>query len=532
MRVSPGALLVTLVVTLGVRLVAMGHVDAAGIGDPNYYDDVAQAFARGEGLTSRCVWNLLALPADLPAPGCGYWGPGVPLVAGLAYRACGTALACAQGAMIALALVLAGFALALASRFALRPGSQLALGLLLAFHLQLTFFSVTVDTPIPFAVAVNACLLPLALAHAGWPPGFYLALPGALAAQLTRADGMLLPVLVFLFASGAWWRGRLSGRALVMLLAVYLAGFGVWLGRNAHAFGTPFPSSMAEGLFLADYSDLFRTHTRPTLARFLALGPQRILADKADALFDNLKTLAFGENKLILACAVLGFPALRRNPLAAPFLAYLASLGLAMTLAFNHQSKFGSLLHSLPSLFPFLGIAALVGVEQGLVRVATWKPGRHRFLARTLLGLAPFLLVMYCALQLVPSLFDPRGIGRPFRELAAVRRNLQEWWSRPGVGGPDVRVMSNDALDLLGMLPALVVQEPRDPGTEAVFELAARYRLKYFVVFRIPRYKSGIWDQPRYAHAKGELVQVGNLPAHLTEVELDGITLYEFRLSP
>ena len=143
--------------------------------------------------------------------------------------------------------------------------------------------------------------------------------------------------------------------------------------------------------------------------------------------------------------------------------------------------------------------------------------------------LAPFLIVMYSAIPLVGSLISKQGIARPFRELGEVRASLREWWKRPGVGGRDVRLMSNDSLDLLGMLPAPVVQEPRDPGARAVFELAAKYRLEYFVVFRIPRYKTGIWDQPRYVHEDRELVLVANLPGRLTEIELDGIAIYEFR---
>lgn len=527
-RVAPAALVAALFVTLVVRLIAMRAVDAAGVGDPNYYNDVAEALARGDGLTSRCAWNLLALTPTLPGPACAYWGPGVPAVVGAAYAVFGIAIPVAQGAMIAMSLALVVLALMLTARLTERGTSPLAVGLLLAFHLQLTYFGVTVDTPVVFAVAVNACLLPLALGHAGWTPGFALAVPGALAAQLTRADGLLLPALVLGFAALAVWRGRLARGAFVLVLLLYLAGWGGWLARNARAFGTPFPSKMSEGLFLEDYTDLFRITRRPSFERFAALGARRILADKASALVDNLKTLVFGENKLIVALAALSLPALWRNPIAIPYLAYLVSLTLAMTLAFNHQSKFGSFLHSLPSLFPFLAAASLLGVERGLARIATWTPGRHRFLARTTLTLAPWLVIMFAALTTLPAVLAREGFGRPFGELKQTRANLQAWWQQNG--GPDVRLMSNDSLDLTGLLPAPVVQEPRDPGLEPVFELARRYRLKYLVIFRAPRYTTRPWDQPRYEAAGASLTRVAELPAQLSELDLNGIAIFEFHL--
>lgn len=531
-RIPLPALIVTLAVTLAVRVLAAGVVEHQGIGDPNYYEDVARAFARGEGLTSRCVWNLLVLPADLPAPGCAYWGPGVPLAIGSAYALFGISSGVAQVTMVLLSLVFAVLALLVCVLFTRTRSSPLVLGLLLAFHLQLSYFSVTTDTPIPFALAVNASLLPLAHAHAGWSPGFFLALPGALAAQLTRADGLLLPGLVFLFAALATWRGRFSRRAFVLLAVLYLAGWGGWLARNRAAFGTPFPSSMVEGLALNDYSDLFLIYQRPSFARLMALGPRRILADKIGGLFDNLRIIFDAQNPLLLALGACALPTLWRDPRARPYLAYLVALVLAMTFAFNHQSRFGSLMHSLPALLPFLGAAALLGREEVLSRIELWQPGRSRFRARALVTLLPWLVVLYTALTTLAGYSSPSGMGHPYQQLRQVRASLRAWWQKPGVGGADVRVMSNDSLDLVNLLPATVVQEPRDPGLDAVFELAARYRLKYLVVFRLQRFTSRPWDQPRYTHARGELVHVGDVPAQLTELDLSGIALYEFRLPP
>lgn len=524
------AFALVLALTLAVRIVTALVVTSPGIGDPGYYDDVARAIGRGEGLTSRCLWNLLHLPEALPMPGCAYWGPGVPAIAGSAYALFGPDLRCAQAAMILVSLALSGVALALARRLVEGVGAQAMAGVLIAFHLQIAYFSVTVDTPVPFALFANLCLLPLGLAHAGWAPGFVLAVPGAVAAQLTRADGLLLPLTVFAFALVALARRRIGARTLVAAAAVYGLLVAPWLYRNALAFGTPFPSSALEGIALSEYSDLFKVHTRPTFARFLADGPVKILSDRAAILFHNLETIAFAENKFLFLLALLALPSLARTPLVLPYLAYFAALFFAMSFAFAYQSRFGSLLHSVPALFPLFVAAAVRGSQVGVERVSAWPRGSARRLARTTLAIAPALIALYSALQVVPSVIASGPLAKTYGEFADARTSLREWWDRPGVGGAGVAVMSNDSLDVVTMLGCPVVQEPRDPGLDTVFELAARYRLRYLIVFRSERWSVRSWDQPRYAHAAGELVRVGERPGALSYLRLNGFVIYEFRL--
>lgn len=519
-----------LALTLAVRVVIALVITSPGIGDPGYYDDVARAIGRGEGVVSRCLWNLLHLPRELPMPGCGYWGPGVPAIAGSAYALAGPDLRAAQAAMILVSLALSAVALALARCLVEGVAAQSMVGVLIAFHLQIAYFSVTVDTPVPFALFANLCLLPLGLAHAGWAPGFVLAVPGAVAAQLTRADGLLLPLTVFAFAAVACVRRRIGARTLIAAAALYALLIAPWLSRNVQAFGTPFPSSVVEGIALSEYSDLFKVHTRPTLARFLAGGPVKILRERSAVLFHNLETIAFAENKFLFALALIALPSLWRMPLVLPYLVYFAALFLAMSFAFAYQSRSGSLLHSVPALFPLFVAAAVRGAQVGVERVSAWPKGPQRRLARTALAISPALVALYSALQVLPSVLSGGPLARTYGQFADARASLRVWWDQPGVGGPDVRVMSNDSLDIVTMLGCPVVQEPRDPGLDTVFELAARYRLRYLIVVRAQRWSVRAWDQPRYEHTAGALVRVAQRPAELSFLEMKGFVIFEFRL--
>jgi hypothetical protein len=514
-----------LTAALAVRVALARHIAHPGLGDANYYQDVALACARGEGLTSRCLWNLTWLPPDLVHPACRYWGPGVPLILAAAYRVLGPDVRAGQAAMMLLALALTATGLAVARRLGLAPARQVAAGFLLAFHTQLAYFSVTLDTPIPFAVFANLCLLPLGLAHAGWAPGFALAVPGALAAQLTRADGVLLPLVVLGFAALAVRRGALTGRGLVLVLGLYLAGWVPWLARNQVVFGTPFPSSVADAVALGEYSDLFRVHARPSLAAYLEQGVARIAKDKLAGVAATVETVGLGENKLILAFFPFALISLARQPVAAPYIVYLAALLVAMSVAFNLQSRSGSLLHSLPALFPFLFAGSLAGLE----RVCGWFPRRT---GRALAVAGPWLLVLYSALLLAGGLLGSGGVpalGRDARELSGA---LGRWWRTPGVGGPDVRLMSNDSLDLVGMLPdpVPVVQEPRDPGDAVVFDVAQRYGVRYLVhfVFAGGRYTVRAWDRERHEHAGVVLRRVAELPVLCPTTRLVGVRILRF----
>ncbi|MBI4860431.1 MAG: hypothetical protein HY815_09240 [Candidatus Riflebacteria bacterium] len=533
---APGlpALALVLTVACAVRLALAAHITGPGIGDAYYYDDVAHACARGEGLTSRCLWNLVQLPRSIPYPACGYWGPGVPALLAGAYALLGPSPMAGKALMMVLALALVALGLFIARRVTDQRRLVVAAGLALALHLQLCYFSVTLDTPVPFALFVNLCLVPLALCHCGaLPPatGLMLALPGALAAQLTRADGLLMPIVLFGFAAVHLGRGTVSRRWFVLLVVIYLGAWSVWLHRNQVAFGTPFPSSIAESIAIRDYSELFKIHTRPSVETYLAQGAARIVSDKVDGLIENVKTLLAVENILLVLFVPFAVPRLLRSSFARPFLVYFVLLASSMSFCFNFQSAHGSLLHSLPALFPFMFAASMLGVD----RLMSWLSRRPRgtpgrWLGRTLLGPAPWLIVLYTALHGLGGLSPDGAVRRASLETARLQAQLASWRRSCSGCAPGSPFMSNDSLTLVGLLGACVVQEPRDPGLDAVFELAARYRIGHLVIFGNDRLGVRPWDGETYRHPTGVLRRVKELAIDCPTLGHRGVTIFHFEI--
>jgi len=525
---SPG-LVAILVATVVWRVSFCIPIHWPGIGDPNYYDDVARSLARDEGLKSRCLWNLTSLPPELPYPACGYWGPVLPVLLGVAYRLFGIELRVGQALMVVLALLLCLVGDRVTRLFLKKNTLIVAAGGLLAFHLPMCYFSATLDTPVPFALFANLCLWPLTLAHTGFIPGFFLAIPGALASQLTRADGILLPILVFGFAVRSWRRGDLSNRALALLVMVYLAAWSPWLIRNQIAFSTPFPSSVTQSMALREYSDLFRINTRPSLATFLQRDPGEIVRERIQACISNIRTLMFGENMIPVFLFLIALPTLISNPFAAPFLWYSLLLFLAMSLAFGLQSENGSFMHSVPALYPFLFAGAMEGIDSIFRRVQPGPgPSLFRRVGRTLEGMAPWLLVLFFAVHSSAGFLFPGPFRVAFDELDKVHGTLEEWRTQQEGKDRDWPLMSNDSLALVGLLGNPVIQEPRDPGDDCVFDLARRYRVEYLVLFENVRTMVRPWDRPSYSRGRSSLHRDRRFPLNCPVLGLSGIVIYRF----
>lgn len=468
---------VVILATALIRLAFAHFICWPALGDSNYYDDVARHLARGEGLTSQCIWNFLRAPPTLPMPACGYWGPVVPWIIGAAYLVSGVTAVAGQIVMVALALVLAILGLEVARRV-LDDDPLLILisGLLIALHFRLAYFSVTPDTPIPFAVCVNACLLPLGLAVAGWKPGYLVAVPGAVAALLTRADGLLIPLVVVGFTALAVVRRRVGIFTLLGVVALWMVLWAPWLVRNHQVFGTPFPAPTVESLCLTRYDDIHLSRVAPGPKVYFAQGMAKIAAAKWKALLHNLQIAWSGESRIFCVLLLFGLPALIRMPFAWPFLAYGVMLLTAFSLFFDQQTHHGSFFHSLPSLYPFAAAGSLLGLR----RLLSWLPDRE--LTRVLRWLGPWLLVGWMALFTALALIFPEALRGMASEVTMVRGVIQGWRDRQGPAAAGYRYMCNFPLELLGTLHAPVVMTPLDDD-RSLFEVADKYGLTHAVLF-------------------------------------------------
>lgn len=514
-----------LVLTFVVRCISAYFYSWPGIQDALYYKDVADHLVAGEGLTTRVLWNFDRIPESLVHPACAYWGPVVPCIIWSGYLIGGHHLEAAQGVMIFFGLVLLLQTLSLARRITESVELATAAGCLIAFNFQLNFFGVTTDTPIAFAVFANGCLLAQAIAICKKPHYLFLAAPFGVLSMLTRADGVVLPVLTFVWGLLLVFRHRISVSAFLGLILFHLLILAPWWARNAVTFGTPFPTAVTRSIAIREYSDLFRVHEQPSMDTFLAQGWRVIAHQKLRAFIDNLSTLVFGSQALLVLTLVVVIGPFLNDRLLWPYLLYFVLLFLTLSLLFSFQSQNGSLLHSLPALFPCFSVLAVTGVRRFFDRRAEGSlPGRNRRLFGILSRIGPWLLVLYSGLMWAGSV---RNLGRPAAQAEGIKSTLTTWFDSEG-STRGLSLMSNDSLDMLAFLPYPVVQVPRDSGLDVIFEIARKYFVSYLVIIENQSLMVRPWDKPVYESSAGRLEFAANLDVDADTLGIHGIRIYRF----
>ncbi len=369
-----------------------------------------------------------------------------------------------------------------------RPAHGLLAAAMLALNYPFTYFSVTTDSPVPFAVlAVGALLAAASSGRRGSRSMACLAGLSCALAALTRAEGIfLLPVA----AAALLWPGgrpRPTAREAAARLAVLAAGAAPvlvpWWLRNVAAFGTAFPSSALSAISLLDYNHLFYWHPpaeaggRAGLA--LAL---HVLQLKARAVASCLGTLAMGDQSVPVLLSLFGLAASWRRARTRPFLAFLAAQFLVLSLAFSYQAMNGTFLHSLLALLPIVFCAAAAGLESMRGVLARRRRGPGRLLAP---ALVPALLLFLAAGWWRATARD-RQVPELFADTARVFWTFGEYSRKrlpPGAG-----LMTNMPFETYQFTRRPCAILPRDPDPRAIAEVARRYGLEHLVVFDNPKY--------------------------------------------
>jgi 4-amino-4-deoxy-L-arabinose transferase-like glycosyltransferase len=225
------------IVAIAVRTYWVLHVDAAPVHDSTRYFHFAKELVSGDGYTAR----------GLPTA---YWPVGYPAALSLAFRLFGSSPSSAEllnllySAVTVLSVqivskavcgssVAAWFA---AMVFALYPADIVFAGLMVS---ELQFAALTM-----LAIA-------LFLTSNGSRPRILVA--GVLfgLASLTRAHGLLLPLVVALFGRDRVWPiGRELARSVALLYLGLALAMTPWWVRNAYAFGAFVPVSTNGGVNL------------------------------------------------------------------------------------------------------------------------------------------------------------------------------------------------------------------------------------------------------------------------------------------
>ncbi|HET7677512.1 MAG TPA: glycosyltransferase family 39 protein [Candidatus Limnocylindrales bacterium] len=353
-----------------------------------YYVGVARNLVEGRGLVTDALWSYATGPLGAPRPAFELWMPMASLLAAPGMLLWGPSLSAAQLTFAVLGALLAPLAWFVArdaaQRISLpsRRASMVALSAGVFAALLAPFLLATAgpDSTLPFALfgSLACVLMPGALRdrRRGALLGLVLGL-----AYLSRQEGALLGI-GYLILAAADGRGdpvgsRAAGfaRRLMPAIAAGALVTAPWLLRNALVFGSPFSGQAVENLFFVANSDVFAYLERPTLERFLAQGPARLLGNIAEAFRHDLvnvlllPTLPVG----LLGLATLPFMARRRAlPLGTPLGALTLAGGLifgVIGLLFPVATLWGTFLHSAgPALLALVVLAAL-GLDAATARI-------------------------------------------------------------------------------------------------------------------------------------------------------------------
>jgi len=385
-------------VALLVRLWAAAQVPFAIPEDTTYYWGVARNLAEGRGLVSDTIWSYATPARDAATGALGLFFPRsafeiwlplpsllglLPMLAtGSTVYATTTIVPALLGALVP---VLAWrIAADLAEERVLSPerGRTLAVGagLVAAVWLPLVLPSALLDSTIAFGLpALVAGVLMVRLGRR--PPdrlvdGRLVGLGLSIGvAALARNEAVWVGLAWALIAWAAL-RGRGLGsvvRAIAVPAVVAVAVMAPWLVRNWLVFGNPLPGQAVTNAFSLAGFDIFAWNDPPTLARYLAAGPQAWVSHRVDGFLHNFLSVLMIPG---FPVSVLGLPGLlvvgRARAMRPLLLVALLTFWIT-TLAFPVATTWGTFLHASVPAHVLLLVATVAGLDAGLARVGRWR---------------------------------------------------------------------------------------------------------------------------------------------------------------
>ncbi len=352
--------------------------------DTAYYVGVARNLVEGHGLVADALWSYQTPPLVFPRPAFEVWLPLPTFLAALPMAIWGTTFAAAQVSSVvvgALVPVLAWrFGADVAAERGLPAGRArtlaLGAGFTSAVYLPLLLHSALPDSTMPYAVlATAACLLMARIALD--PAGARLTDPrvlglGALIglAALTRNDAVWLGVT---WAIVAWLtpgttraeRVRLIGVAGAVAIILFLP----WAWRDWAVFGSPLPGQAAANALSVTGFDIFAWNDPPTLSRYLAVGPARLLEMRVEGLSHNLFSVLLLTGLPVSIIGLVALPWQGRGRVLRPLLIVSVLTFLFTSLVFPVATTWGTFLHAAGPVQVLLVISALLALDAGIARL-------------------------------------------------------------------------------------------------------------------------------------------------------------------
>ena len=376
-------------VALVVRAVGAAQIVFPKPEDTAYYVSVARNLVEGRGLVADALWSYQTPPLIFPRPAFEVWLPLPTFLAAIPMMLFGTTFGAAQVSSALVGAAVPVLAWRLAADVAIERGLPLGrartlaigTGLTSAAYLPLVLHSALPDSTMPFAaLALGACLLMSRIARD--PRELRLSDPRVITlgvvigmAALTRNEAIWLGLV---WAIVAW---RISGGVPLLLRAraigaaglVSLAIFAPWMVRDWVVFGSPLPGQAAANAFSITGFDIFAWNDPPTLSRYLAVGPARLLTMRVEGVSHNLFSVLLLPGVPLSVVGLIALPWQARILALRPVVLVGAVTFLVTSLAFPVATTWGTFLHAAGPVHVLLVICALLGLDAAIARIGVYR---------------------------------------------------------------------------------------------------------------------------------------------------------------
>ncbi len=420
------------VVALVTRAIFASQIVFPKPEDTAYYVGVARNLLDGHGLVADALWSYQTPPLVFPRPAFEVWLPLPTFLAAIPMAVAGSTFASAQVASVVVGALVPVLAWRLAADVAEERGLPvgrartlaLGTGLTSAAYLPLVLHSALPDSTMPFAaLALAACLLMTRIAReprgARLTDGRVIGL-GALIglAALTRNEAIWLGLawaIVAWTAPGTTRPQRV--RMIGLAAAVAMLVFAPWAWRDWVVFGSPLPGQAAANALSVTGFDIFAWNDPPTLARYLAVGPTRLLEMRVEGVTHNLFSVLFLPGLPISLIGIAELPWQGRGRAVRPVVIFSLVAFLVTSLVFPVATTWGTFLHAAGPVHVLLVLSALLALDAGIARLGA-RLGWTRPVAWLGGALGVFGSVLF-SVALLPSFGDgSHSTADQYRELA------------------------------------------------------------------------------------------------------------------
>ncbi len=490
---------------LVVRAVAASGVPFPKPEDTAYYVGVARNLVEGRGLVSDALWSYGTPPLVFPRPAFEVWLPlpsvlaAIPmaLFAGPAPISLEAAMRSSQVISTLLGALLAVLAWRLAADVAEGRGLPvgrartlaIGTGLTAAVYLPLVLHSALPDSTMLFGVlALAACLLMTRVLRD--PRGGRVRDPRLVGvglllgvAALTRNEALWLAL------AWAWLAWRLGGqpravrvRLVAVAAVVAVAVFGPWALRDWAVFGNPLPGQALSNALSVTGFDIFAWKDPPSLSRYLAVGPARLLEMRVQGLGHNLGNVLLVPGMPVSLVGLIALPWQARDRALRPLVLLSAVTFLVTSLLFPVATTWGTFLHAAAPVHVLLIVSALGALDAGIAAL-----GRRLGWTRPVAWLGALLGVFGSALfsvALLPS------FGSGARATETQYQALAEGMAAIGAPLDGSAPVIHDFPIWLAetqRVPALALP---DEAPADVLDLASRFGARWLIVSSADR---GLW---------------------------------------